>query len=41
VTSGTGLTLMPNTDAGLTKLTPGKNADAELFPAFMKDLSVL
>jgi hypothetical protein len=30
VTSRTGLTLMPNADAGLTQLTTGKNADAGL-----------
>jgi hypothetical protein len=34
MTSGTGLTLMPNTDVGLTKLSAGRNADAELFPVF-------
>jgi hypothetical protein len=36
VTIGTGLTLMPDADAGLNQLTKRKNADAGLtfFPVF-------
>jgi hypothetical protein len=34
VTSGTGLTLKPESDAGLTAVNIGKNADAELLQAF-------
>jgi hypothetical protein len=34
VTSGTGLTLKPESDAGLTQWNTGKTADAELLQAF-------
>jgi hypothetical protein len=38
VTSGTGVTLMPECDAGLTQLDTGKNADAGIISPAIRHL---